>query len=270
MRAFLFYIDDWLSSKKVKVMDAEEERGYLRLLLAAATEPDCGLPDDDNWLATISLLGNQWFKPTKERLKRFGAKTSGEKIRESFKARDGRLFNERLLREWEHQLKVASARKEAGRKGGRTSKTQAIAIANAPAIGEANGEANGKQKETNDVCVYGSLAGLEETELEEYLALEYPGFGKDESFHPFIREYFSTGKPLIAKDFIDAHWTWRVMDFEQKFQVIESIKARKAAGMMNDASRIHKPDNYLKGEWKRKIIAPNPEPEKRPSIMDSI
>lgn len=257
MRAFLFYIDDWLSSKRVKMMDAEEERGYFRLLLAEATEPDCGLPDDDNWLATISLLGQQWFRPTKDRLKRIAGQTSGQKIRESFEARNGRLYNTRLVKEWEHQQKVQAARKESGAKGGRPPKANGNQTESKR---QPNDIANEKQNETNDVCVYGFLPGLEEKQLEEFLALEYPGFGPDESFHPFIREYYATGKPLLPKDFIEAHWSWRVFDYEQKFEIIESLKARKKAGMLDDPSRIHLPKNYLAGEWKRKLPAPKKAP----------
>lgn len=150
MRAFLFYIDDWLSSNSVSMMDAEEERGYLRLLLAAAGEHDCGLPDDDNWLANTSLLGSQWFRPTRTKIKRIGGKTSGQKLRAKFILRHGRLFNERLLREWEHQQDVLEKRREAGLKGGRPRK-------HLDSSEEPNGLANGnqmaKQTKTNDVSV---------------------------------------------------------------------------------------------------------------------
>lgn len=105
MEALLFYIDDWLGSHHVEMMDAAEERGYFRLLLAAAkAEPDCGLPNDDNYLATVSKLGPQWFKITREPLKRTRSfasqsfKTSGQKLRECFFEKDGKLYNTRLLK----------------------------------------------------------------------------------------------------------------------------------------------------------------------------
>jgi hypothetical protein len=66
MEAILLYIDDWNSSKKIEMMDAAEERGYLRLLMRAAKEPDCGLPDDDAPLAVISRLGAQWKRAARE------------------------------------------------------------------------------------------------------------------------------------------------------------------------------------------------------------
>lgn len=117
MRAFLFYIDDWLSSKHVRRMDAYEERGYLRLLLHAASEPDCGLPTDPVELADISLLGEQWFEPTKDLSKRFRGQTSGDKILACFHEENGRYFNARLLKEFQHQQEVRKKRKEASEKG---------------------------------------------------------------------------------------------------------------------------------------------------------
>jgi uncharacterized protein YdaU (DUF1376 family) len=54
--AFLFYVEDWLSSTAIDLMTAAEERGYLRLLLHAWKNPDCGLPNDDRILAHLSKL----------------------------------------------------------------------------------------------------------------------------------------------------------------------------------------------------------------------
>ena len=70
MDALLIYIDDWESSKKIAMMDAFEELGYFHLLMAAAKEPDCGLPDDDSQLAILSKLGPQWKRITRDRAKR--------------------------------------------------------------------------------------------------------------------------------------------------------------------------------------------------------
>lgn len=117
MRAFHFYIDDWLSSKNVRRMDAHEERGYLRLLLYAASEPDCGLPVDENELADISLLGEQWFQPTKEPMKRFRNETSGSKLLACFHQENGRYFNARLLKEFNYKKEIDRKRSEASAKG---------------------------------------------------------------------------------------------------------------------------------------------------------
>lgn len=100
MRAFLFDVDAWLSSTDVSMMSAVEERGYLRLLLHAWKQEDCGLPDDDGALAALSLIGDAWRK-------------SSAKIRRCFEARDGRLYNARLLKEWEYQKKYHARQKGA-------------------------------------------------------------------------------------------------------------------------------------------------------------
>lgn len=157
MRAFHFYIDDWLSSKTIHRMDAYEERGYLRLLLYAASEPDCGLPDDDQELADISLLGQQWFEPTKEPAKRFRNKTSGEKLRENFFSKAGRLFNARLLREFEYQKEVAEKRQAAGRASAESRRKSREAnehvFNTCSTHAEHPDEQRGEQKRNNDVCV---------------------------------------------------------------------------------------------------------------------
>lgn len=102
--AFLLYVDDWLSSTPIELMTAAEERGYLRLLMHAWKSPDCGLPNDDKTLAQLSKLGGAWRGK------------SGDVLRARFLERDGRLFNERLLRERQHQQEVRHSRSEASRK----------------------------------------------------------------------------------------------------------------------------------------------------------
>jgi len=103
--AFLLYCNDWLSSTAISLMTAGEERGYLRLLLHAWKAEDCGLPDDDDVLAQLSKLGRAWSKNGK----------SGAVLRAQFVARDGRLYNERLLREREHQKAVRFSRSSAAK-----------------------------------------------------------------------------------------------------------------------------------------------------------
>jgi hypothetical protein len=171
MRAFHFYIDDWLSSKHIRRMDAHEERGYLRLLLYAASEPDCGLPDDDRELADISLLNQQWNSPTKDLEKQFGDQTSGQKLRDCFFVIkngtpvnalteeeeiddridysglvEGRLYNARLLREFLYQQQVAQKRSEAGRKSGESRRKTANKCST-------HVEQTDEQNSNNDVCV---------------------------------------------------------------------------------------------------------------------
>jgi uncharacterized protein YdaU (DUF1376 family) len=103
--AFLFYVEDWLSSTAIDLMTAAEERGYLRLLLHAWKSLDCSLPNDDRVLARLSRLDGEWHTG------------SGAVVRSEFFERDGRLYNVRLLRERENQRAIRQARSGAGKAG---------------------------------------------------------------------------------------------------------------------------------------------------------
>lgn len=169
MQCFLIYIDDWLSSKKIEMMDRDEELAYFHMLMKSAKENDCGLPDDDTRLAIISGLGPQWFRPTRDKMKRFTDLTSGQKIRQSFESRDGRIYNERLVREWNHQKKVSEQRLAAGKLGGRPKKPIGLAKGNQTVPGEKpDGLANGKQNETNYSLGLGLVVGSKENLSSEF------------------------------------------------------------------------------------------------------
>ena len=202
MQCFLLYIDDWLSSKKIELMDTDEELAYLHMLMKSAKEPDCGLPDDDNMLAVISGLGPQWFKATKNKLKRFGSQTSGQKLRQSFRATDGRIFNDRLVREWNHQREVNEKRMAAGRLGGRPRKANdnQTVFKNKP-----NGLANGKQNETNHSLGLGLEVESDQENSKTPNLREFPTPKTPEGFSPetwqrFMGEYAKSGKPLNDRD----------------------------------------------------------------------
>lgn len=137
MKTLPIPIDDWLSSPLIQSMDALEERGLLRLLLYAARQLDGGLPDDDAALAAISLLGRQWYKPTREKGKRMENVTSGYKLRGAFIQRNARLYNAELLRAWQSQKQVEQARRRAGQIG--NERRWGNRVANGSQVGVANG-----------------------------------------------------------------------------------------------------------------------------------
>lgn len=89
--AFQFYPDAWLSSTAVSLMTPAEEGAYIRLLCHAWQSDDCGLPDDDEALASLSRLGKKWIK-------------SAHRIRPKFEKIGGRLFNNRLIEERQKQI----------------------------------------------------------------------------------------------------------------------------------------------------------------------
>lgn len=107
--------------------------------------------------------------------------------------------------------------------------------------------------------------------LTAALSLRFDGFpgGQDESFRPFVEAYCATGRALIPKDFSDAHWTWRNLDFEHKLLAVNGVKDRVATGYWSDPTRIHLPANYLKGEYLRAIPAVK-KPQDLTSKMQEI
>lgn len=141
MKAFMIYPSDWQSSKHVEMMDDHEEIAYIRLLMRASQEPDCGLPDNDYELAALSKMGLKWFKPTRERGKRIAMMdpetnkvklnelgkpvfiTAGDKLRQCFLFRpsseqspNGRIYNERLYKEFLRYHSFKTEKREATRR----------------------------------------------------------------------------------------------------------------------------------------------------------
>ncbi len=164
--AFLFYVDDWLSSGRIELMDAHEERGYLRLLLRAWKDPDCSLPAEDVTLASWSKMGMQWFRETADKTLRMPGMSSGAKVRACFREANGRLINDRQRKEWDYQRAVNEKRAASGKKGGRPRKVlvEDPPLETPPSENKADtpeeekqtvidclpdGLANGKQNETN-------------------------------------------------------------------------------------------------------------------------
>jgi uncharacterized protein YdaU (DUF1376 family) len=105
--AFQFYANDWLSSTTIAMMSAEQERGYLRLLLHCWASGDCSLPDDDEALARLSLMGEGWLK--------FGCPL----VRDCFTqhpTKQGYLTNEKLYAVWQTQLEWRAKSSKGGRR----------------------------------------------------------------------------------------------------------------------------------------------------------
>ncbi|MFI5304317.1 MAG: DUF1376 domain-containing protein [Nitrospiria bacterium] len=102
--AFQFYTNDWLSSLHITLMTPAQEGAYIRLLAHAWNSEDCGLPDDDQELSVLSRLGEEWFK---------GGSTV---VKKCFILIDGRLFNERLLKERKKQEEWRTKSIEGGKK----------------------------------------------------------------------------------------------------------------------------------------------------------
>lgn len=107
--AFQFYANDWLSSTQITLMTPAQEGAYIRLLCHAWNDPDCSIPDDDEQLARLSRLGDDWTK---------GAAIRVRACFEPHPHIPGRMVNRRLLEEREKQAAWSKKSKEGGTKGG--------------------------------------------------------------------------------------------------------------------------------------------------------
>ncbi len=112
--AFQFYVNDWLGSPKIMLMNPAEEGAYIRLLAIAWASEDCGLPNDDNELAVLSRLGEGWFN---------GASI---KIRKCFIEKGSRLYNKRLLQERKKQEQWREKSRQGGILSGKRRKNKEL------------------------------------------------------------------------------------------------------------------------------------------------
>jgi uncharacterized protein YdaU (DUF1376 family) len=108
--AFQFYPGDWLSSSRITLMTPAEEGAYIRLLAYCWDSEDCTLPDDDEQLAKLSRLGEQWLSYA----------PGANAVRNCFEvhpSKKSRLINKRLFAEWKKLLAFRRAKSQAGKKG---------------------------------------------------------------------------------------------------------------------------------------------------------
>jgi len=103
---FKFYVNDWLNSEKIAFLTLEQVGAYIMLLAKEWTQPTCTLPGDPRLLtALIKWTGSEesflpvlaCFVPTKKPA--------------------GRLYNPRLLKEWEAAQLKSQLWRESGRLG---------------------------------------------------------------------------------------------------------------------------------------------------------
>ena len=110
--AFQFYPNDWLSSPKIMLMTPAEEGAYIRLL--SICWMNGGLPDDDDELAKLSRLGDDWLKG------------GSEKIRKCFTKRRGKLINQRLEKEKKKQRAWTEKSRQGGVQSGKARQQKSL------------------------------------------------------------------------------------------------------------------------------------------------
>ncbi len=105
--AFQFYPNDWISSRSVRLMTAEQKGWYISLICEAWMSEDQGtLPDDSELLKR--LVGATGCKENEWQL-----------VINNFVSKNGRLINERLVKEKSKQENFSKHQSESGKAGAR-------------------------------------------------------------------------------------------------------------------------------------------------------
>jgi hypothetical protein len=102
--AFQLYVNDFLGSNKITMMEPEGLAGYTILLFASWNEKDCGLPTGVDALVKLSKLFPNVFDKVKD------------SILGNFFEYKGRYYNRRLLLERKKQINMRNQRTGAIRK----------------------------------------------------------------------------------------------------------------------------------------------------------
>lgn len=106
--AFQFYPSDWLSSRAVRLMDAEQRGWYIQLLAESwQSRPQASLPNDTELLLRLADANDS--SPNFDARWRF--------VISQFKTKGELLINDRLAHEKRKQNDYHQQRKEAGAKG---------------------------------------------------------------------------------------------------------------------------------------------------------
>ena len=105
--AFQLYVNDWLGSKTITLMTPAEEGAFIRLLAYSWDDEDCGLPDDDKKLLTLSRLTSD------DR----GAIATLRDLFIPHPRVAGKIINQKLYDLWIERKNYVQAQKEAGERG---------------------------------------------------------------------------------------------------------------------------------------------------------
>jgi len=115
--AFQFYPNDWLSSPKIMTMSPAEEGAYIRLLCICWAND--GLPDNDDELAVLSRLGEDWLN---------GRSTAVRKCFIKHPKKNNFLHNKRLMTEAKKQHSYRQAGRKAGIASGKARRKKNLGL----------------------------------------------------------------------------------------------------------------------------------------------
>lgn len=133
--AFQFYPSNYLGSRAVRLMDAEQRGWYTQLLFESwESEPQATLPNDDALLRT--LAGVNTCSVDVEQRWNF--------VKAQFKSKGKLIYNARLLEEFAKQDEFREKRREAGKASGeaRRSKREAVKIQHLSGNGNKKSKSN--------------------------------------------------------------------------------------------------------------------------------
>ncbi len=102
---FPLYVDDYEAD--TAHLTLEEDGAYTRLLRLCWRTPGCSVPADPDWIRRRMRATQDQFTDVIEPV-----------IEEYFTLENGRIFSERLLKEWQKSDLAHRKRIDAGRKGG--------------------------------------------------------------------------------------------------------------------------------------------------------
>lgn len=131
--SFPFYASDWLGSSVIPLMSADQERGYLRLL-CHLWGSGCALPDDDDVLSRLSLMGEGWFK---------GGSTLIRHCFTPHPQKPGFITNAKLMAVWDEREEWREKSRRGGKKSAQLRKARAESKGGSTTV-PTNGTTNGQ------------------------------------------------------------------------------------------------------------------------------
>lgn len=263
--AFQFYASDWLGSTHIALMTAEQERGYLRLLLHAWSDPTCSLPDDDEVLSRLSLMGEGWFNG------------GSQLVRECFTkdARDARrIVNEKLLKvresqdEWRRKSALGGRRSGASRRKAKAAQGLTDTKGGSTTVGskrEPNHEPNANQKATlQSPSPVSGLQSPSPVSISDSTSKDGVATQHLSSAEPTFGEVFSAWNELGCVGSVQAATTKRKAAFRQRVrdefwsghwrEALAAIQGNAALQGDNDRGWVADFDWFLRPDTVAKLV----------------
>jgi len=116
---FFLNVNDFLTSKDVLAMTAEEVGGYILLLMFMWKESDCMLEADYELLARLSRLDKGWFNGDE-------LSKSASKIVKCFSRKKNKFFSKRLQKEHKNYMNFLKSQSEKGKKSGKARRNKGL------------------------------------------------------------------------------------------------------------------------------------------------